>query len=100
MNEGIIKESEVSPDSFVSRENAVKFVIRVLKYGKVAGIEGIFLVNFKDVDKISESLKGYVAIAQGLNIIKGSNRYFYPDNNLTKEQAALVIYNLLNGNSN
>lgn len=100
MNEGIIKESEVAPDSFVSRENAVKFVIRVLKYDKVAGIEGIFLVNFKDVDKISEGLKGYVAIAQGLKIIKGSNGYFYPDNNLTKEQGALVIYNLLNSNSN
>jgi len=100
MNEGIIKESEISPDSFVSRENAVKFVIRSLKYDKVAGIERIFLVNFKDVDEISEGLKGYIAIAQGLNIINGSNGYFYPNNNLTKEQGALVIYNLLNSNSN
>lgn len=95
INQGIIKENEISPDAYVSRENAVKFVIRALKYDQVADLSDIFMVNFKDVDKISKDLKGYVAIAQGLNIIKGNNGYFYPDHKLTREQGALVIYNLL-----
>lgn len=98
-SEGIIMEDEISPEAKVTREDAVKFAIRSIKYDKVAEIEGIFLVNFKDNDKITKGLEGYIAIAQGLGIVNGSNGYFYPDKNLTKEQGAIVIYNLLNSNS-
>ena len=42
IREGIVKEAEKSPGSAVTREEAVKFIIRALKYDKVADIKGIY----------------------------------------------------------
>ncbi len=97
-NEGIIKDGEKAPEEPVNKEEAVKFIIRVLDYDKVACIPGIYLINFKDADKVSPELKGHIAIATGLNIISGYNGYLNPTNKLTREQAVTVIYNLLNIN--
>lgn len=99
INQGIIKDGEKAPESQVNKEEAVKFIIRALKYDKIASIPGIYLINFKDSDKISTEIKGHIAIANGLNIISGYDGYFNPTNKLTKEQAATVIYNYLNSNS-
>lgn len=98
ISSGIVKENEKSPQATLTREEAVKYVIRVLNYEEVAQIKGIYVVNFKDADKINPELKGHIAIANGLNIIKGYNGYFNPENELTREQTTLVIYNLLNIN--
>ncbi len=99
MNQGIIIDGEKSPLSAVSRQDAVKFIIRALNYDEIADIQGIFVVNFKDAEKIAPELKGYVAIAHGLNIISGYDGYFNPSSKLTREQAATIIYNFLNSNS-
>lgn len=96
IREGVVKENEKSPDLLITREEAVKFIIRVLKYDKVADIKDIFTIPFKDVEKINPNLKGYVAIAYGLGIVNGTDGYFAPQDNLTREQAAIVIYNYLN----
>lgn len=98
INMGIVKESEKSPASNVTRQDAVKFIIRTLKYDKVADIQGIYKVPFNDAENISPDLYGYVAIAHGLNIVKGSNGYFDPSRNLTRGEAAVMIYNFLNIN--
>ncbi|NSW89655.1 MAG: S-layer homology domain-containing protein [Firmicutes bacterium] len=95
LREGIIKEGEKSPESSVTREDAIKFLIRALKYDKVADIPGIFTVPFKDEDQIDPGLIGYVAIASGLKIISGAGGKFYPKNNLTRAEAAVMIYNYL-----
>lgn len=96
MREGIIKEGEKSPESLISKEDAVKFIIRLLKYDKVAELEDIFIVPFKDGEEINPNLKGYVAIAYGLKIINGSDGYFNPKSNVTREQGVILVYNLLN----
>lgn len=93
---GIIREEEISPDSTIQRQDAVKYIIRALKYDKVADIKGIYTIPFKDADKVNSELKGYVAIAYGLNIVKGSNGYFKPKDELTRAQAIMIIYNYLN----
>ncbi len=93
--EGIVKESEKAPDSQVTREDSVKFIIRMLKYDKVADIKGIYNCNYKDKNKINKNLIGYVVIADGLNIIKGSNGYFNPDRPLTRADAFILAYNYL-----
>jgi tRNA nucleotidyltransferase/poly(A) polymerase len=86
----------ILPESAVKREDGVKFVIRALKYEKVAKIENIFKDSpFKDADKISEGLKGHVAIATGLQIIKGYDGAFYPQDEMTRAAAAVMIYNYL-----
>lgn len=98
MREGIVKEGERNPDSIVTKEEAVKYIIRILGYDRVADIQDIYTVPFIDVDNITPDLKGYVAIAYGLNIVNGNKGYFNPTSKLTREQAAIVIYNYLNSN--
>jgi hypothetical protein len=96
VREGIVKEGEKSPDSTVTRENSVKFLIRALKYDKVADIKGIFNISFKDADRINPDLIGYVAIAGGLKIVNGDiNGFFNPVKKLTRAEAAVIIYNYL-----
>lgn len=95
IREGIVKENEKSPDSTLTREDSVKFIIRALKYDKVADIKGIYYCNFKDADKINADLIGYVVIANGLKIINGNNGYFNPKDKLTRAEAAVMIYNYL-----
>ena len=95
MREDIIRETEKAPNSAVTREEAVKYIIRALKYDKVADIKGIFSVSFKDSGSISEDLYGYVAIASGLGIVKGDGVNFSPKKNTTRAEAAVMIYNYL-----
>lgn len=95
LREGIIKENEIAPNSTVIREEAVRFIIRALKYDKVADIKGIFTVSFKDAGSISEDLHGYVAIASGLGIVKGDGVNFKPKKETTRGEAAVMIYNYL-----
>jgi len=93
---GIVKNDEKSPEATVTKQDAVKFIVRALGYDKVANIQGIFKVDFKDAAQISPELLGYVAIAEGLNIVNGSDGNFNPNSNLTREQSAVLIYNFLN----
>ncbi len=97
INSGIVREGEQAPDSFMTRQDAVKFIIRALNYANVAEIDkGIFTVPFKDAAKIDRKLVGYVAVAYGLNIVQGNDGYFNPTAQLTRGQAAVVIHNFLN----
>lgn len=93
--EEIIKTGEAAPTSVITREDAVKFIIRALKFGKVADIKDIFNSSFKDQGDITPGLSGYIAIAAGLNIVTGYKGYFYPKSRLTREAAAIIIYNYL-----
>lgn len=93
--EGIVKAGEKAPDSAVAREDAVKFLIRALKYDKVADIKGIFNIGFKDKASISPNLPGYVAIASGLGIIDSKSVEFKPKAKMTRGESAIMIYNYL-----
>lgn len=94
---GILKEGEWAPGSVVTRQEAVKFIIRALNYDKIAEInKGIYKLPFKDADKIKPGLVGYIAIAYGLNIIQGDQGKCNPGGNLTRADAFIVLYNYLN----
>jgi len=93
--EGVIKTGEKNPDAAVTREEAVKFAIRALKYDKVADIKGIFNCSFKDKGQIDENLIGYVTIASGLGIVSGSGGNFRPRDHLTRAESIVMIYNYL-----
>lgn len=94
---GIVKAGEKSPESIITRQDAVKFIIRALNYGKVAEInKGIYKLPFKDVGKIKPGLYGYIAVAYGLNLINGSNGYCNPGGSLTRADAFVMVYNYLN----
>jgi|GEM_PF-546198 len=93
MENGVIKKEEKAPNSFVSNEEAAKFIIRYLKYEKIATNPEIFINPFKD--NVEEKYKGYVAICYSLNIIKGVNGNFYGNHNISNAEAATILYNLI-----
>ena len=99
INVGIIKENEKSPQKIVTKEEGIKYIIRALKYDKIADLTEIYKDVFKDTKDIDPKLKGYVSIAYGLKIVEGSNGNLNPKAELKREDAANMIYNyLFNGN--
>lgn len=95
IREGILKTGEKAPESVITREDAVKFIIRAMKFQKVADIKGIYNCPFKDRNKIGPGLTGYVTLAAGLNIIDGKKSSFYPKSKLTRADAVIMLYNYL-----
>ncbi|MDR0405607.1 MAG: S-layer homology domain-containing protein [Clostridiales bacterium] len=96
LQNGIMDAVEKNPDGGVTREDAVKFLLRCVNYKKFAEIPGIFHVEFLDAADLAPELAGYAAIAKGLGIVSGSDGYFYPKGILTRGEAAVIIYNCLN----
>lgn len=92
---GVIKREEKNPKALISKEECVKYVVRALGLEKAAVIPGIYKTKYEDEASISEGFLGYVAIASGLGIVQGSNGRFNPGQILTREQAAVIIYNYL-----
>lgn len=92
--EGVIKAGEKAPAANVTKEEAVKYLVRALKYDKVADIKGIFDISYKDKAGIDPNLTGYVAIAAGLGIVS-RNGSFNPKAKITRGESAIMIYNYL-----
>lgn len=89
----ILKTEEEDKDRSVTKEEAVKFVIRVLKYDKIAEIQGIYANIFKDSADIDPELKGYLTLASGLKIISSDDSgYIKPKYKLQRQDAASIIY--------
>jgi len=95
INEGIITKAEKAPLSTLTREEAAKFFIKFQRFGQIAEIKGIYKSNFKDTNKISPDLLGYVCLTAGLKVMNGSNGYFYPKSKITRLEGLLSIYNYL-----
>ena len=95
IREGIVKEGEEDPEAPLTREESVKFVIRALKYDKVADLKDIFKCEFTDKDEINSDLIGYVVLAKGFNIVNGYGNYFRPKEELKRGDAIIIIYNSL-----
>ena len=79
----------------MTKEEAVKYLIRALKYNKIGDLSEIYKDIFKDTKDIDPQLKGYVSIAYGLGIVQGYNGNFNPKAELKREDGANMIYNFL-----
>ena len=99
LTKGVLESSEIMPDGFVPRAEAVKYLLRAVGYKNVAELEGIFKIPFMDAHKIPPSHYGYIALARGMGLISGSGGYFYPSQNLTNADALILIYNYLRYNN-
>lgn len=95
INMGVIKENEKSPEKIVTKEEAVKYIIRALQYDKIADLTEIYKDIFNDTKDITPELKGYISIAYGLGIVQGYNGNLNPKAELKRQDAANMIYNLL-----
>jgi len=89
---GIIKKEEVAPENSVTRQFAGKLIIRLLEMEKIALLEHIYNCPFEDVYEE----KGYSTLLWGLGIINGtSEKTFTPSGELTRAQAAILVYNTM-----
>lgn len=91
---GIIKEEERAEEKILTREMGAKYIINTLGYGKVAELSDVYKDIFKDKD-IDKNLKGHISIAYGLKIANGNDGYFKPKEELKREDAIIMIYNML-----
>jgi hypothetical protein len=95
IREGILSQGEKDINATVTREEAIKYVIRAFGQEPLDSIGDIYKIEYKDADEISDNLKGHIAVAKGLGVISGEGK-FRPKDNLTREEAAVIIYNILN----
>jgi hypothetical protein len=93
INEGMLTEEERDPDAALTKERAVKFLLKAAGYEKFAEMKGIFDCGFTDRAEIAPGLLGYAAIAQSLGIAEG--KAFEPKKELTRLEAAVMIYRLM-----
>lgn len=96
IRQNIIKEDEENKEKLVTKEEAAKFIVRAMKYEKLAEIPNIYKELFKDGNDIEKDLKGYMNIAYGLKIISGDETgYIRPKYELKREDAANMIFNYM-----
>ena len=91
----MITEEEKNPDGYVTREDAFVYMIRIAGLEKVAKLEDIYKVSYTDGHLISEGKLGYAAILSGMRIINGSGGAVRPLDNITRAEAATMIYKYL-----
>ncbi|NLL82133.1 MAG: S-layer protein [Tissierellia bacterium] len=95
IREGILKQEEKNIDGILTREEAIMYVVRLFGQEPLENLGDIYKLDYDDSDEISNNLKGHIAIARGLGLIRGEGN-FRPKDNLTREEAVVIIYNILN----
>lgn len=93
---GMLSKAEREDGGAVTRAQMLKYLLDGAGYGNIAGLEGIFKVGFADQSAISAPYYGYVAVGQGLQIIKGDKAgNFAPNRAATRAEAVSVVYHLM-----
>ena len=90
---GIIEESEKNPTKKMIREDAIAYLINLTDFKKIATLSEIYNYPFKD-ESVSGSRKGAIAIAYGLGLLE-KEAYFKPKETLTKAEAMVYLYRLI-----
>lgn len=83
------------PDGTLSRG---EFLVMAMKAAGVAPAAGVDATWFDDDAAIADPIKPYVATAQLYGYVNGSfdgtGLYFYPNEKITRAEAAVILYNL------
>lgn len=91
----VIPKEEINPDQQVLRKDGFIYFIRALGYGEVAELKGIYSAAYSDMGDIPADKIGYVSILTGFGIISGNGYEIGWNNNLTRAEAAMMIYKYL-----
>ena len=93
---GIMDRSEANHSGYVTRADAVKYLLRILGHGTIGDMSDIFIPHFADSDQIPEGLMGYVELARSLGLVSGTtDNRFKPNEYLTNGDSLIIIYNYL-----
>ena len=96
--DGILTEAEKNPEGQVRREDAFVYMVRLDGLDKVAKLQDIFKVEYADGNLISKGKIGYPAILTGMKVICGSGGKVRPQDEITRAEAAVMVYNYMIGN--
>lgn len=94
-NLNVLSGGEMNSTSPITRETAIRYLLRAMGICEVAEIKGIYICDFADSSDISEDMLGYCAIAKGFGLVNGSDGNLYPKKNITNAEALALIYNYL-----
>lgn len=90
---GIVTD-DTNGDAPVERQDAFVYMIRFAGYEKLAKLD-IYKVNFADGSMIANDKLGYAAILSGLGVISGDGGYVRPSDDITRAEAAVMLYSYL-----
>lgn len=86
----------ISGSNTITRADAAKFVISNLGLSYVAQAKDIFKLDFADASEVTDAMAGYVALAEGLDILScNEENKFRPMADLTRGEAADMVLKLL-----
>ena len=91
-NERIDNKQELGQT--LSKEQGIYYLVERSMYGKLASKQDIFDYPYQD-EEVDKKLKGYIAVAYGLDWLPKQDR-LNPKAGLTKAEAMLYIYNVMN----
>lgn len=94
---GLLTRAECAPERVLTRAEMVRMVVHGTGYGKAAELPGIYRTSFADEAQIPQGYLGYIAIAQGMGLVRGDERgRFQPGEPATREQAVILLFNFMN----
>lgn len=88
----VIADDETADSSFVMREDACVYMVRLAGFERVAKLSDIFTVDFADKAEISADKTGYASILSGMGVICGDGQSMRPKDYLTRAEAAQMLY--------
>jgi len=92
-SQGFLTKGSRHPQQAVTRLELVKAIIGASPYGPAAQLKGIFVTSFRDEKSISAADLGYVAVAEGLGMVRGDSAHrFNPDRVVSRQAAAAILY--------
>lgn len=92
---GILEMDEnFSPDAKLTREQLSVWYIRALGLEAAAKNHDIYKVAFGDAVNVQEKYKGYVALANALQLVKVENNQFNPKGEVSYADIAVSIFSL------
>lgn len=91
---GLITEAEIKPQASLTREEVAKFITRTIVGDKIARLS-IYQIPFQDKASISQGYQGYVAIMDGLGIMKGEGTSFLPQREMKKGEVCVALIRYL-----
>ncbi len=106
-NEEVLVPEEVSSENstkadtskYITREQAAVIFAKASGFGSYAELKGIYKTPFSDVKSSNENI-GAIAIAYSKGFLKGENGKFGGEKNITRAEAAQIIYDYIINNQN
>lgn len=93
---GIYSDKTFQDSEFVTRTDAVKYILDHYGYKKIAALEDVFITDFTDNFSLKKQDVGYIAIAKGFGLIEGDDSSFRPYEFLTRAECMTLCYNIIN----